>query len=432
MAPGLSVFSRGGNGPINGMHGMAGTLYMLSGGALYSVNSAGLATLIGQTNLGGLVSIADNGTQMVMVDGTVGWVYQPGGLNQVLLNTAYGFTQTVSTAKAVQGATVIAVKTSANFQNGDTIGVYLDGGGIFKTTLASPPSGNTLTLAAALPSVASAGAGVVDYTRGNTTITAATIGAISAGQQISIALDSGVSFTTNVVSTSGYPWELTITLSTPIPSQASAGAVCVVAGLTLGQITAPAFQAANTVVYFDDYFIFSATGTNQFFLSGLGDGTQYNGLDFASAQANPDTVLAVINYHEQLLIFGKFSIEVWYDAGAVTFPFQRYDGAYIQRGAAAPLAITQEDNTVFWLGEDGIFYRLNGYQPVRISQFGCEHAWAQYPTINDATCFVVTMEGHKFIFLTFQAGNATWCYDISSGTDQPLWHERESWGSQWV
>ena len=432
MAPGLMLFSRMGNGPVNGMHGMAGTLYVLSGGALYSVNVDGAATLIGQTNLGGNVSMADNNVQLVMVDGSVGWVYQPGGLNQVLTVTGYGFTQTTLTATAVTGATTLTVASIANMANGDSISIYLDAGGLFNTTISGTPSGSTVTLAAGLPSQASSGAGVIDNTVGNKTITVASIGAVAAGQTIQITLDSGVVFTTTIVSVSGPPDALTITLTAALPSQASAGAICKIPVVVLGQITAPAFMPANTVVYFDDYFVLSATGTQEFFISGLGDGTQYNGLDFASAQASPDDVQAVVNFHEQLLIFKQKRIEVWYDAGAVNFPFQRFDGAYIQRGVASPYSIAQEDNTVFWLGEDGIFYRLEGYNPVRISNFGTEHAWAQYPTITDASCFVITMEGHKFLFLTFQAGNATWCYDISSGTQSPLWHERESWGSQWV
>ncbi len=358
MAPGLDAFSFLGTGPINGLHVMADVLYAVSGSQLFSIDLDGLATLIGTTNLGSICSMDDNGTQLVMVDGDVGWIYQVGGLNQVL------------TATALTGATAIMVAQTGIPANGDVISITLDSGAVFATTISGTPT--------------------------------------------------------------GVPGALTITLAAALPSQASAGAIAIDPAVTLGQITAPAFYPSNTVVYFDDYFIFDRVGTNEFFLSNLGDGTQYNGLDFASAQAGPDLVLAICNYHEQLLIFSQKHIEVWYDAGAANFPFQRYDGAFIQRGIAAPLAIVKEDNTVFWLGEDGIFYRLNYYTPQRISTFATERAWAQYPTIADATAFVVTIEGHKFIFLTFPSGPATWCYDISSGLEEPLWHERISWGNPWV
>ena len=441
MCPGLDYFSRLGTGPINAMHVMADTLYALSGGELFSINADGLATSLGMTTLGGIVSTADNETQLVMVDGSVGWVYQVGGLNQILLNTALDYTMTNTTATASTGATSVTVISAARFASGDKIGVALDNGSIFSTTISGAPSGNVITLAAALPSKATAGAAVYDYSVGGNQITLASIGNVAVGANITITLDNGLPFTTTITAKSGIPSSLIVTLAAGLPSQASAGAIATVVGANLGQITAPAFQPASTVVYFDDYFVFDAAGTNQWFLSGLGDGTQYNGLDFASAESNPDLVLAVVNYHEQLLIFGEKGVEVWIDQGSVDFPFVRFGGAYIQRGLAAPLAITQEDNTVFWLGDDGIFYRLNGYSPQRISTFGTEHAWAQYGGINDVSCFVLNMEGHKFIFLTFPQGNpnaagdplgATWCYDISTGTQEPLWHERESWGSPWL
>lgn len=432
MCPGLDFFARLGSGPINGMHVMDGSLYAVSGGELFSVATDGQTTAIGQTNLGGIVSSADNGDQIVFVDGNVGWVYQPAGLNQILLDTVSGFTTTNLTATAMSGDTTIQVASIAQFANGDSIGVLLDNGGTFDTTVSGTPTGHTITLAAAMPAQATSGAAVYDYTHGNDQIIVASIGTIQVGQSVSIELDSGVAFVTTIAAVSGPPPELLITLASPVPSQASAGAVVTVAAVVLGQITAPAFMPAATVVYFDDYFIFDARGTNMFFLSALGDGTQYNGLDFASAQADPDYVVAVVNYHEQLWIMGAKTVEVWYDSGSLNFPFQRFDGAFIQRGLASPQATVKEDNTVFWLGEDGIFYRANGFTPVRISQFGMEHAWAQYPTITDASCFVVTMEGHKFIFVNFLSGNATWCYDISSGLEEPLWAERESWGSAWV
>lgn len=432
MCPGLSAFSRLGTGPINGMHVMAGNLYALSGGQLFSVDAAGLATSLGATNLGGIISSADNGSQIVMVDGNVGWVYQVGGLNQVLLNTASGFTMTSLTVTANPGDTTIQVASITRFADGDSIGILLDGGGLFNTTVSGAPSGNIVTMAGAMPAQASSGAGVYDYTQGDDQITVASIGAVEVGQTIDITLDNGVIFSTTITAVSGPAPALLITIAAPVPSQASAGAIAIIPSVVLGQITAPAFLPANTVIYFDDYFIFDARGTNMFFLSGLGDGTQYNGLDFASAQADPDFVIAVVNYHEQLLIFGAKTVEVWYDSGSVNFPFQRFDGAFVQRGLASPQATVKEDNTVFWLGEDGIFYRLDGYSPRRVSQFGAEHAWAQYPTITDASCFVVTMEGHKFIFVNFLSGNATWCYDISTGADQPLWAERESWGEPWL
>ena len=187
-------------------------------------------------------------------------------------------------------------------------------------------------------------------------------------------------------------------------------------------ITSSNFHPATSVTFFDNYFILSWDGTNKFFISGSLDGTSYNGLDFASAEVSPDNVLAVVNQQENLLIFGQKSIETWYDAGTVNFPFQRIDGGTIERGCAAALSPVKEDNSVFFLGDDLVFYRLDGTIPRRISTHALEDAWQLYSTVADAYTFSYTFEGHKFIVLTFPTANATWVHDISTG----LWHERDS------
>ena len=360
--PGLTLFSRMGQGPILGMHIMAGNLYVLSGDQLFEILASEVplgipvsATLIGTTTLGGLVSMADNFQQLVMVDGSSGWIYQPGGLNQV------------STVTAVAG---------------------------------------------------------------DTSITANVIGIITSGDTLTISLDTGNNFITTASGTVGPGDGIAIPLTGAIPSQVTAGALIIDNTQTpLAQITAAAFQPASTVAYFDGYFVFDAAGTRQFFISSINDGTQYSGLDFATASAGSDFVIGVTVYHEQLLIFCGLHTEVWWDAGNVAFPFQRYDAALIARGLANPHCFCSEDNTVFWMGEDGNFYRLNGFNPQRISTFAMEHAWAQYPSLYlDSSCFVLDQEGHKFIIINFPSGNATWCYDIST----TLWHQRESWGTRWV
>ena len=364
--PGLSLFSRMGNGPILGLHVMGETLFILSGPQLWAIpysliletapGSPVTATFIGTTTLGGLASMADNSRQLVMVDGSAGWIYQIGGLNQVTMTTE------------VAGATTIPANVTGTITSGDLLLVELDDGSVFQTTAAS------------------------------------TVGSFDAE----------------------------IILTDALPSQLSAGGIIIDPVNVLGAINPlSAYQPAATVRYFDGYFVLNATGSRQFFISGINDGTQYSGLDFATASAGSDQVVAVEIWHEQLILLCERHSEVWWDAGNVAFPFQRYDAALIARGlpSAAPYCVCSEDNTYFWMGDDGIFYRLDNYAPKRVSTYAMETAWAKYPLrFTDASCFVLDQEGHKFVIINFPSGNATWCYDISSG----LWHQRESFGTAWV
>jgi hypothetical protein len=188
-------------------------------------------------------------------------------------------------------------------------------------------------------------------------------------------------------------------------------------------ITSVNFFPANTVTFFDNFFVFDKLGTNNFFISASGDGTSYSGTDFAAAEVSSDFVLSIVNQQENLLIFGERTIETWYDAGAVNFPFLRTNGGTIERGCAALFTPIKEDNSVFFLGNDFVFYRLSGTALQRVSTHAIEDAFQSYSTVSDAYTFSYTYEGHKFIHLTFPTANASWVYDVAT----QLWHERESW-----
>jgi hypothetical protein len=189
------------------------------------------------------------------------------------------------------------------------------------------------------------------------------------------------------------------------------------------RITDGDFFAADVVDFQDQYFILIRKGTGQFFLSNLNAGTVYTATDIANAEGDPDNLVSLISNHRELWLFGAKTTEVWYNSGQ-DIPFNRFEGAFLERGCAAVFSVAEDFNTVFWLAEDRIIYRAIGYTPERISQYGIEEAIRKYSTISDAQAFIYTMGGHKFYVLTFPAEDATWVYDITTG----LWHERQSIG----
>lgn len=76
--PGKTVFVDFGDTPVRGMHVPQNSdyLYVVHRGTFYEVNNAGVKTSRGTLNTtSGRVSIDDNGTQIQIVDGTDGWIY---------------------------------------------------------------------------------------------------------------------------------------------------------------------------------------------------------------------------------------------------------------------------------------------------------------------------------------------------------------------
>lgn len=74
--PGLASFATAGSGLVRGVHVMDGVLYVVSGTTLYSVSSAGTATSLGTVAGAWRCAMADNGTQLVITDGSIAFLDQ--------------------------------------------------------------------------------------------------------------------------------------------------------------------------------------------------------------------------------------------------------------------------------------------------------------------------------------------------------------------
>jgi hypothetical protein len=200
-------------------------------------------------------------------------------------------------------------------------------------------------------------------------------------------------------------------------------------GTPLNQITDPAFPGASSVAYVDGYFCFSATGnTAQFFLSKLLDPTAFDALDFAFSDGLPNVIRRVISHRGQLWTLGEAGFEVWYDAGSSGletggtisfFPFRRASGGVVPIGTSSPMSVCRADQSVFWLGIDGLVYRSNGYTPLRVST----HAIEAIIGTNTVGLYALThpFRGHWFYCLT-TADHRTLVYDVATGN----WHERST------
>ena len=74
--PGIADWATCGTGPVRGMHVMAGVPYVVSGDGLYTIDRYGTTTQIGAGIIGSSpVSMADNGTEVAVVNNGFGWTY---------------------------------------------------------------------------------------------------------------------------------------------------------------------------------------------------------------------------------------------------------------------------------------------------------------------------------------------------------------------
>jgi hypothetical protein len=190
-----------------------------------------------------------------------------------------------------------------------------------------------------------------------------------------------------------------------------------------------AFPGASSVAYLDGYFVFTAywstiTEGARFFATGLLNPANYDALDFAYADGEPNVVRRVIAHRGELWFLGEAAIEVWYDAGAADFPFRRQSGGVIHTGNASPKVAATGDGSVFWLGmADNVVYRSNGYRAARISTHAIEAIIGAAGGASTADLSLVySYGGHVFYCLNI--GNRTLAYDCAT----QKWHDRASSG----
>lgn len=191
---------------------------------------------------------------------------------------------------------------------------------------------------------------------------------------------------------------------------------------TLVQITDPGFPGFRVVDFCDGYLAGVEPAGRYWFHSDLRKATEYNTLDRQDAEAAPDNIKTLIVSHREVLVLGERSGQFFRNTGAATGTFQNANGTEMEVGAASPYAVARLDNSVYWLGHDGIVYRLAGNQPQRVSTGPVEQSIAECD-IGRAFAFTYEDRGHKVFYLTFPDG-PTWGFDVWSGE----FHRRESYG----
>lgn len=202
-----------------------------------------------------------------------------------------------------------------------------------------------------------------------------------------------------------------------------------VTGTILAAIVDPDFPAGVTgAAFLNAFFVVWGDGSQLFRWTELpNSGGAWDGLDFASAEGNPDDLIGGEADHGQLWFIGTDSGEVFDNVADADQPFQRSGSSFIELGAVSPWTVQSFDNSVVWLARSeegqGIFIRTQGGNPVRFSDHKVEAALARYTeaglTLDDAYAFTFQMQGHNFYACSFPTADATWVFDAASG----LWAE---------
>lgn len=195
-------------------------------------------------------------------------------------------------------------------------------------------------------------------------------------------------------------------------------------------------NGAKTATYCNGFFICEQPGTNQFFVSGLNDGTVWNGLSFAAAVQAIDGIEACDSVGGILIIFSAGHIEFWQNVGSNPEPFQYITNSAAMIGLEAIYSRVHCGDELLFLGHKTggssqsssgsfHFYKIKGYQVSPISTSDVDNivqAMAKTSSIADCTGYSYDIDNHSFAQFNFPSANRSLLYDSATG----FWSEVQS------
>jgi len=118
--------------------------------------------------------------------------------------------------------------------------------------------------------------------------------------------------------------------------------------LGLIQVTDPDLGTVLDVVWVDGYFM--TTDGEFLVVTELTDPTQVNPLKYGSSEVDPDPVVALLKLRNEIYALNRNTIEVFDNVGGEFFPFQRIDGAQVQKGVVGTFACCVYIENIAFLG----------------------------------------------------------------------------------
>lgn len=114
------------------------------------------------------------------------------------------------------------------------------------------------------------------------------------------------------------------------------------------QVTDPDLGVVLDMCWVDGYFM--TTDGESLIVTELNDPFAVNPLKYGSSEVDPDPIVALLKLRNEVYALNSNTIEVFDNVGGDFFPFQRIDGAQIQKGVAGTFACCVFVETIAFLG----------------------------------------------------------------------------------
>lgn len=195
--------------------------------------------------------------------------------------------------------------------------------------------------------------------------------------------------------------------------------------LGLVQVTDPDLGVVLDVVWVDGYFM--TTDGEFLVVTELSDPTQVNPLKYGSSEVDPDPVVALLKLRNEVYALNRNTIEVFDNVGGEFFPFQRVEGAQIQKGVIGTFGCCVFVETIAFLGSGrneapGIYLGANA-QAQKISTQEIDEILLQYTEAQLATVKLEARNDKAHEHLYVHLPDRTLVFDAAASAvlSTPVW-----------
>ncbi len=196
---------------------------------------------------------------------------------------------------------------------------------------------------------------------------------------------------------------------------------------TVTAITDPDFPSPHipTPSFIDGYVVLAQR--SDVYTCDLDEPTSWNTSNYLSAEMFPDSVIALARQNNNVLVFGVYSTEFFYDAANVNgSPLARNDASTAQVGCISPNAIHQNEKQCFFIGQSDMggraVWQNVGFEMKKVSTEFIDRIIDAETNLADATGYGLRTMGHLFYVINLPTVNKTVVYD----SEEKLWHQWSS------
>lgn len=196
-------------------------------------------------------------------------------------------------------------------------------------------------------------------------------------------------------------------------------------GATLTQVTDVDLGTVIDFRWVDGYFM--TTDGTSLIVTELNDPTQVNPLKYGSSEADPDPVKAILKPRNEIHALNRHTIEVFSNVGGDTFPFQRNEGAQIQKGTVGTHTCCVYLDAVAFMGGGrneaiGVYVGANSTTR-KLSTQEIDRVLAEFTESELSECKLETRNDGSHTFLYVHLPDRVLVYDAmaSEALQEPAW-----------